>query len=84
MGAEVSLNVDDLLRPGTEVGEYVIENKLGEGGMGAVFAARHPLIGKRVAVKVLSPALASSAEAVERFIREARSVNEIGDRKSVV
>ena len=83
MGAEASLNLDVLMAPGTEVGEFVIEQKLGEGGMGAVFAARHPLIGKRVAVKVLSPALAASAEAVERFVREARSVNEIGHRNIV-
>jgi len=81
MGAD--LNLDTLLTPGTKVGDYIVERKLGEGGMGAVFAARHPLIGKKVAIKVLSPALASSSEAVERFVREARSVNEIGHRNIV-
>jgi eukaryotic-like serine/threonine-protein kinase len=83
MGSEASLNLDVLLAPGAVVGDYVVQRKLGEGGMGAVFAARHPLIGKRVAIKVLSPSLASSPEAVERFIREARSVNEIGHRNIV-
>ena len=45
------------LTPGTVVGEYRVEGKLGEGGMGAVYSAMHPLIGKKVAIKVISAAL---------------------------
>ena len=44
------------LRAGTMVGEYRVEGKLGEGGMGTVYAAIHPLIGKKVAIKVMSRA----------------------------
>ncbi len=66
------------LEPGTQVGDYVITGKLGEGGMATVYSAKHPLIGKRVAVKVISRALSGQAEAVERFLQEARCANQIG------
>ena len=46
--------------------------------MGIVYAATHPLIGKRAAAKVLKPELSKEPAAVERFIREARAVNQIG------
>ncbi|HTR52230.1 MAG TPA: serine/threonine-protein kinase [Kofleriaceae bacterium] len=71
-------SADDDLAPGTVAGEYVIEQKLGQGGMGAVYGARHPLIGKRAAVKVISRDLSASEEAVDRFVREAQAVNQIG------
>src|ERR1700745_3343442 len=58
------------LRPGTMIGEYRVEGKLGEGGMASVFSALHPLIGKRVAIKVISRRLCSDLHAVERFIGE--------------
>jgi serine/threonine protein kinase len=66
------------LQPGTVVGEYRVEGKLGEGGMGAVYSATHPLIGKKAAIKVISAALCTDAAQVERFVQEARSVNQIG------
>src|SRR2546427_2037726 len=66
------------LSPGTDVGEYRIVGKLGEGGMGTVYAAVHPLIGKKAAIKVISPELCTSADGVERFVQEARAVNQIG------
>ncbi len=65
------------LSPGTEVGGYVVEAKIGEGGMGVVYGAHHPRIGKRVAIKVLSPAFCGDPATVERFEQEARLVNEI-------
>jgi serine/threonine-protein kinase len=70
---------DDDLAPGSLAGEYQIEKKIGQGGMGAVYGARHPVIGKRAAIKVIRRDLSSSHEAVDRFIREAQSVNQIGD-----
>jgi serine/threonine-protein kinase len=66
------------LPPGMPVGEYRIEKKIGEGGMATVYAAVHPLIGKKAAIKVMSPLLGADAMAVERFIQEARAVNQIG------
>jgi serine/threonine-protein kinase len=74
---------DTGLGPGTRVGEYVIEKQIGEGGMGLVFAAVHPVIGKHVAIKVLNPSLAGDATSVQRFIQEARAVNQIGHRNIV-
>ena len=64
--------------PGTRVGEYEIERELGRGGMGAVFAARHPVIGKRVAIKVLDAYFSRDLALVRRFLDEARAVNKIG------
>jgi serine/threonine protein kinase len=71
------------LLPGTQVGEYIIDAKLGEGGFGAVYRASHPLIGKVVAIKVLSRALSSDPEMVSRFVAEARAVNQIRHRNIV-
>src|SRR5205085_4573750 len=66
------------LEVGTMLGDYRIEGKLGEGGMGVVFSAVHPLIGKRAAIKILRKELCADPAALERFIAEARVVNEIG------
>ena len=51
-------------------GEYVVEDLLGEGGMGRVFKARHLRMRRVVALKILSLGAKSSAEAVSRFQRE--------------
>jgi len=70
--------VDQALQPGTKIGEYQIERELGRGGMGAVYAARHPIIGKRVAIKVLDASFSRDGALVQRFLDEARAVNKIG------
>jgi serine/threonine-protein kinase len=67
-----------MLDVGAMVGEYRIEGLVGEGGMGQVYGAVHPVIGKRAAIKVLRRDLCSSFEAIERFVLEARAVNQIG------
>jgi cytochrome c peroxidase/serine/threonine protein kinase len=54
-------------------GRYRIERVLGKGGMGLVVAAEHLSLRRRVAVKFLLPEALSRAEAVERFVREARA-----------
>ena len=65
------------LSSGTLVGEYQIQSKIGEGGMGTVYAAIHPIIGKKVAIKVLAGRLAKNKNAIRRFVLEARAVNDI-------
>jgi len=67
-----------LIAAGQSIGNYRILSKLGTGGMGVVYLAEHPLIGKRVALKVIHRELASNREVVMRFFQEARSVNQIG------
>ena len=62
---------------GTRVGNYEIKEKLGEGGMGAVYMGEHPLIGKRVAVKVLLDELVANEALVTRFFHEAKAANDI-------
>jgi serine/threonine-protein kinase len=62
---------------GATVGEYVVGGPIADGGMSTVYAAVHPLIGKRAAIKVISADLSHDPAAVERFFREARAVNEI-------
>jgi serine/threonine protein kinase len=58
-------------------GKYRVETLLGQGGMGAVFRARHELMDKHVALKWLHPRLWVHEEAKERFVREARMVARI-------
>jgi serine/threonine-protein kinase len=65
------------LHPGTLVGEYQILDRIAEGGMGTVYSAVHPIIGKKVAIKVLSGRLAKNNNAIRRFVLEARAVNDI-------
>ena len=65
------------LAAGTDVGGYLIDKKIGQGGMGEVYGAHHPRIGKRVAIKVLAPQYSNNANAVSRFEQEARLVNEV-------
>jgi serine/threonine protein kinase len=65
------------LQAGTLVGEYQILDRIAEGGMGTVYSAVHPIIGKKVAIKVLSGRLAQNSNAIRRFVLEARAVNDI-------
>jgi eukaryotic-like serine/threonine-protein kinase len=62
---------------GGTVGNYRVVDKLGAGGMGIVYLAEHPLIGKRVALKVIHRELSQNREVVTRFFNEARAVNQI-------
>ena len=70
---DTTLNDDPLL--GTEIGRYRLSHLLGEGGMGRVYLAIQPMIGSRVAIKVLSDQCARNPELLERFFAEARAVN---------
>ena len=54
-------------------GQYQMEAMLGKGGMGAVYCARHILLGDRVAIKVLPPEVRTNAEWLRRFRREGQA-----------
>jgi serine/threonine-protein kinase len=57
--------------------KYQIARRLGQGGMGAVYEARHLGTGRRVAVKIISGGLQTNSELVARFQREARAAGAI-------
>jgi serine/threonine protein kinase/Leucine-rich repeat (LRR) protein len=59
------------------VGPYVILERLGEGGMGAVYKARHQRLERLAAVKVIRPERLNSTEAVRRFQREVRAAAQL-------
>ncbi len=63
------------IAPGTQIGEYVVERKVARGGMGAIYAARHPVLGRPAAIKVIHGELSGDASLLERFVREAQAVN---------
>jgi serine/threonine protein kinase len=65
------------LAPGSHLGHYEILDALGAGGMGEVYRARDPRLGRDVAIKVLSPALAAHPAALVRFEREAMTIARI-------
>ncbi len=66
------------LEPGYRVAQrFVIERKLGEGGMGAVWLARDEKLGEHVALKVIRDALLSDPTVVERFKREVTAARRV-------
>ncbi len=72
------------LPPGTDpmlgqvlAGRYLIQRKLGEGGMGTVYLATHNVLEKQVALKVLHGEFARKPDLVERFMQEAKAASRI-------
>lgn len=63
--------------PGATLGVYALEEKLGEGGMGTVYRARHKTLGRTVALKVLRPEMATNREMSQRFLFEAQALNRV-------
>jgi serine/threonine-protein kinase len=56
---------------------YQIERKLGQGGMGEVYLARHIMMGRSCAIKVVSPSLSRDPDTISRFNREAKNASQI-------
>jgi serine/threonine-protein kinase len=64
-------------------GQYQMEALLGKGGMGAVYRARHILLGDRVAIKVLPPEVRNNAEWLRRFRREGQAARRFRHNNAV-
>ena len=65
------------LAAGTCLGKYRVVRLVGEGGMGAVYEGIHLAIGKKVAIKIMSPELAANPDARARFLREAQLTSRV-------
>src|SRR5204863_9143922 len=77
MDAHLEEAPSSTLVAGTCLGKYQVVRLIGEGGMGAVYEAVHLAIGKKVAIKVMSPALAENLDARARFLREAQLTSRV-------
>ncbi|HTR49420.1 MAG TPA: serine/threonine-protein kinase [Kofleriaceae bacterium] len=64
---------------GTTIGGYQITDRLAEGGMGAVFVAKHAVMGRDAVVKLLLPELSHNEDMVRRFFNEAKAAAAIND-----
>ena len=62
---------------GKTLGNYLVTEKIGSGGMGSVYLGEHPDIGRKVAIKVLAPHLSHQPGVSERFLTEAKAVARI-------
>ena len=60
------------------INNYCIVSEIGQGGMGTVYLAQHPFMGRKAAVKVLRKELTDDRGLVERFMNEARAAHAIG------
>jgi eukaryotic-like serine/threonine-protein kinase len=65
---------------GSKIGDYTVEKRVAQGGMGIVYRAVHSVIGRQVAVKVLRPEMAANEQQVERFLAEAKAISAIRHR----
>jgi serine/threonine protein kinase len=62
---------------GSQLGEYLLEEKLGEGGMGVVYRARHVKLGRTVALKILAKGRVEDPQAIARFEREIVAIGSV-------
>src|SRR5262249_32909959 len=60
---------------GESVGNYRIVSRLGAGGVGVVYLAEHPQMGKQAAVKMLLPEVSADRGILDRFFNEARATS---------
>jgi len=72
------------VKPGRQIGAYVIERELGRGAMGRVYLARHAELGSKYALKVLPNSLAADRTAQRRFEIEMESLGRVDGHPGIV
>src|ERR1051325_1996949 len=63
------------LPPNARLGRYQIQSSLGAGGMGEVYLAQDTKLGRRIALKILPPEVASDQRRMQRFVQEAQAAS---------
>jgi tRNA A-37 threonylcarbamoyl transferase component Bud32 len=79
----VTLVANDLPAELARSGKYEIRRKLGQGGMGVVYKARHTLLGEKVAIKLMTAEVLDNPEARHRFLREMQAVGQLKHKNIV-
>ena len=72
------------LLPGTKLSHYLVQERLGGGGMGTVYRARDTRLARDVAIKVINTDIAGDVERIARFHREARAVATLNHPEIVI
>lgn len=73
VGSSPSINDSGPLQHGQQLGDYVVKERIGAGSMGAVYRAEHRLMGRQVAIKILSGTTSHDLNSQRRFLREVRA-----------
>ncbi|MEE9609658.1 MAG: serine/threonine-protein kinase, partial [Desulfatiglandales bacterium] len=68
---------EEELRRGVVLGDFIVENRIGRGGMGIVYKGKQISLDRWVAIKVLKPSLANNENFIQRFSSEARTAAQI-------
>ncbi len=85
MMARDQQNTEDVgLQPGTKIGKYEVEQRLGIGGQAIVYKCRDPLLDRYVAVKQISSHLAEDPAFLRRFREEARTLARLGAEQPAI
>jgi serine/threonine-protein kinase len=80
--ARIIYGLAQKLRDATQLGQYTIEEKIGEGGMGIVYRARHALLRRPTAIKLL-PKTRAGEQSLQRFEREVQLTSQLSHPNTI-
>src|SRR5436190_21791014 len=78
------MSMSETISPNSTIDQYTIVSKIGEGGMGEVWRARDPKLGRDVAIKVLPASLSENADRLNRFEQEAQAAGALNHSNILV
>lgn len=82
IGARQGQQLQEAVQAATQLGQYTLEEKLGEGGMGAVYRARHALLRRATAIKMISSSNIGEG-ALARFEREVQITSQLNHPNTI-